>query len=127
MNAFIQEAIKILEGDGIAVEMYVDADENADRGYFIYFDTLAVNIAWDDWRETFLHEYCHYLQYKSNAECARKFLEDPLDPAINAAMEQDCELRVVGLLSMLDLDYDDYANRANMEHLVSYFGQEYAI
>lgn len=115
-----------MESCGIAVDLFFFPDEYSDRGYFVDDSVLAINIWWKDWKETFLHEYCHFLQYRGNAEVAQKFQEDPC-PANTAELEKDCELRVVGLLSMLDMDYNSYAEKANFEHLVEYFGEEYAI
>lgn len=120
-------AISELEGREIAVDFYFNPDPEADRGYYIHPDILAVNIADRSWKYVFLHEYCHFLQHQSNCPHMQRFQENPENIEYIAAMEQECEARVIGLLSYLELNYDKYARSANEEHLVSYFGEKYAI
>jgi len=125
INGFISLAVTQVEEAGVEVEFIFSPEDH--KGYYIDGMSLVVNIWYEDWKETFLHEYCHFIQNKTKCKEQRKFIEKPTKKSRMAQLERDCELRVVGLMHFLGLDCNNYAEKANNEHLIPYYGDKYAI
>jgi hypothetical protein len=144
---FCTQAIEEMESHGVSV--LVDLENThvplmngmMCNGYFVDspFSRFAVGAGKDEdlWFPIFIHEYCHFTQWRDKIPewsklwkdgiyyddfldrwtGGEKFSDEIIDDFIDAgiAIESDCECRVVELLkqNVLGIDPKEYAQRAN--------------
>lgn len=136
--------IKFVQSDSISIDRKAKVKSS---GYFattIINDdepefVIAIKRPYLDWFGTFIHEYCHFKQWKENSKLWRNYnfddvisvdllvdfwlkkkmefnrrqLNSIIDPIIN--VEADCEKRVVKLIEKykLPINKEDYIQKAN--------------